>query len=69
MTRKGEYNFTHKISKLLCAVLNTFLFSLVFNIEHYILFFIINLTYFFGVNSIAFLIEKVLHLSHKHDLI
>jgi hypothetical protein len=69
MTRKIEYAVIHKLSKFLCAILNTFLFTLIFDIEHYILFFIINLTYFFGVNSIGFLLEEVLHLKHKHDLI
>lgn len=69
MTRKSEYALVHKLSKLVCAIINTILFGFIFDIEHPIIFFIINLTYFFGVNTIGSIVERVLHLKRKHDLI
>lgn len=71
MTKRDqkEYNLTHKLSKLICALINTGLFLVIFDIDHGFLFFIANFTYFFGVNTIARLIEKVLHLKNRHEIL
>ena len=65
--RKREYNLVHRISKLICATINTVLFISIFDISHPIIFFIANITYFFGVNGISLIIEKILHMRKKHD--
>ena len=71
MTKKEQRNYKedHKLAKLICAIVNTFLFVSILEIDKPILFFIINLTYFFGVNSMAYIIEAVRKHKHKHDVI
>jgi hypothetical protein len=64
-----EYDLAHKLGKLLCAIINSVLFALIFNVDHIFLFFLVNLTYFFGVNTFARLIERVLHYKKKHEVI
>jgi len=71
MTKKDkkEYFIIHKLAKFICAIINTILFMLVLDIDHPILFFIINMTYFFGTNTIAYILEAVTHKKHKHDIL
>jgi hypothetical protein len=69
MTHQTEYALDHKLAKLLVCILNTILFSIVFEIDHYIGFFFINATYFFGVNTVARLLEKILGHKKKHEVI
>lgn len=70
---KLTYKKDHKLAKLVCLLINTLLFILYFNLTNeffkYILFFVANATYFFGVNSIGYLIESIRHHKHKHDII
>lgn len=65
--KKSEYPVIHKLAKLIAAIVNTVLFTIILDIDHYILFGIINFTYFFGVNSIAYSIETIFNVRHRHD--
>lgn len=64
-----EYDLAHKLGKLICAIINTLLFVAIFKVDHYVLFFLANLTYFFGVNSVARLIEMTLNYRKKHEIL
>lgn len=73
MTEKQKYELDHKIGKLICFIINTVLFILYFNLDNenlkLLVFVIANATYFFGVNTISFIIESILHHRHKHNII
>ena len=64
---KREYAIDHKLAKLLVCIINTVLFVMVFKTEHYIGFFFINATYFFGVNTISRVLETTFSHRRKHD--
>jgi len=64
-----HYQQDHKLAKLICAIINTILLIVVLDIDKPFLFFIINLTYFFGANTIAFCLETIRGHKHKHDII
>lgn len=68
-----EYRQDHKLAKLACLLINTILFILYFNLTNeilkYIIFIVANATYFFGVNTIGYLIESIRNHNHKHDRI
>jgi hypothetical protein len=71
MTKKDkrDYKIDHILAKLLCALINTVLFVIVFEIHKPVLFYFINLTYFFGVNTLGYIIESIRGHKHKHDAI
>ena len=62
-----EYAITHKVAKLLMALIVMVLLGLDGSLT------LLNgaaiLVWIFGTNSIAYLMETVLHLNHKHDKI
>ena len=66
---RKDYAVTHKLAKAIAALINTILFCLILDLDHYILFGIVNFTYFFGVNTISALIEKAAHMRRRHDWI
>lgn len=66
---RRDYKINHKLAKFLCAIINTILFVNVLEIDKPILFFLINITYFFGVNTIGYILESIRHKKHKHDII
>ena len=67
--KKLEYAISHKLAKFICAIVNTALFEIIFKLdwEQSLLFAAVNLTYFFGVNTIARIIEKFTSFKEKHD--
>ncbi len=73
MTKRQQYETDHRIGKFICFLINSILFLLYFHLTSEILkviiFLFANATYFFGVNTISFLIETFLHHKHKHNKI
>jgi hypothetical protein len=71
MTKKDKklYSQDHKLAKFICAIINTFLFVSILEIDKPVLFFLVNLTYFFGANTLGYIIETVRGHKHKHDVI
>lgn len=69
MTSKQRYNYVHQIAKLIVCAINTILLLLSKEFDVTIILIFLNFTYFFGVNSIAYLIEAALHYKHKHNKI
>lgn len=67
MNKKAQYAIAHKLAKFIIFAFNTSL--LLLDIDMTLALVVINFTYFFGVNSIAYLIENLLHFRHKHDKI
>ena len=55
MTKKqsNEYRVDHKLAKLIVCLFNTALFLIVFEVNHALIFLVINITYFFGVNTVV----------------
>ena len=72
MTRKQEYKLDHTIGKIVILAISTALIiSCVFIKQtHYLLLVLAinNVLYWFGVNTIAYIVETVMHHSHKHEL-
>ncbi len=66
---KRNYAHTHKIAKIILCLFNTALLVFATTYDITTLLILMNFTYFFGVNSIAYLLEVCLHLKHKHDKI
>ena len=64
-----NYKSIHKLAKLIVCMFNTILLLFATHYEIITLLIIMNFTYFFGVNSVAYLLEKILHIQHKHDKI
>lgn len=71
--KEKEYRKDHKLAKLICFLINTILFIIYFNLTNtvlqYILFITVNFTYFFGVNTIGYIIESIKHHKHKHEVL
>ena len=71
--KKDFYKRDHNLAKLICFLINTILFILYFNLTNetikIILFVVANATYFFGVNTIGFIIESICKHPHKHNKI
>lgn len=60
-----EYALTHKLSKLIVCLIVLGLLFLDGNLTVYSG--IIVFVWFFGVNSVGYLLESMLHYRHKHD--
>lgn len=69
MSKKQKYDLTHRIAKFIVFFLNTILLLLSekYNLTYVLV--IVNFTYFFGVNSIAWLIEEIFKSNHGHNKI
>lgn len=71
--RKNTYHRVHVTAKVIVFLINTALLYIVYLLNDrqltlYLLAFY-NATYFFGVNTVSYLIERVLHLKHLHDIV
>lgn len=71
MTKKDKvmYNQDHILAKVICCLINTLLVILYINTGSVILLILANITYFFGVNTLAYVIEAIRHHKHKHSKI
>ena len=69
MKSDREYAKIHKASKVIVCIFNTLL--LYYSTTHSMveMLIIVNFTYFFGVNSVAYVLEGLLKMKHKHDKI
>ena len=64
---RNSYPVFHKSAKLICFLVNTILGLLILEIDNAILFGVMNFTYFFGVNTIGYVLEVIFKVKHKHD--
>ena len=69
MTNKAQYDWAHFRAKIVvCAII--VVLSLFHNhIPLDWLLIIINVLFFFGVNTVAYILETVKHWNHKHNKI
>lgn len=67
MSKKQKYDLTHKIAKLIVFSINTALLLISEKTNLTVVLLIVNFTYFFGVNTVAYMLESILNLKHKHD--
>lgn len=61
------YSKVHKLAKFIVCLVNTVLVLLYSQTHMELLLIFVNISYFFGVNTVAYLLESVLHLRHRHD--
>ena len=68
MTDKQEYDKAHRAGKVLIAIIISILLVLTtMNFLDTLLSIVITWIWLFGVNTMSYLIETLLHWRHKHD--
>jgi len=65
--RKIIYHKDHILAKIICCLINSILVLLYVKTNSLVFLLLANVTYFFGVNSISYIIEIVRHHPHNHD--
>ena len=62
-----KYKHIHKLAKLIVCLINTVLVLVFYHSHIELLIIFINISYFFGVNTVAYVLESILHTKHEHD--